>query len=312
MNQRTQRTQLAVHGGGAMTALPSGWDLMMQQASVLVRSGFLPDSIKTAEQAVAIVLTGEELGIPKMLALRSINIIKGKPTLSADLMASLIHRAIDAHGDGLFDVQPPTPQSCTVRFRRWGKKETKEFTFTIEDAQRAGLTNNANYKLHPGAMLRARATSNAARMEFPDVINGLYTPDEISEHDVESWQADQAQTGFPENPDPDVATVPPIVAEAVNQDTGEINEQGWRQVLMRCKDELEITTVQFNTLRRELKLPLLERMEVSQMRQLYAAMLNLVQSAAEEAGEGDWEGERLVEAEFAVAGEPGLDAFTAR
>lgn len=170
--------------GGVERTEPSTWTQMMQQASVLVRSGFLPDSIKTAEQAVAIILTGEELGIPKMLALRSINVIKGKPTLSADLMAALIHREIDKHKDGLFNVQPPTAAECTVRFRRWGTEEVKTFTYTMEDAKRSGVAStNQNYQRHPKAMLKARAISGAARMEFQDVISGLYAPEELEDEE---------------------------------------------------------------------------------------------------------------------------------
>lgn len=173
---------LARVGNGGEQADRSTWAQMVEQAAVLVRSGFLPDSIKTAEQAVAVILTGEELGIPKMLALRSINVIKGKPTLSADLMAALIHREIDKHKDGLFDVQPPTATECTVRFRRWGKEEVKTFTFTMEDAKRSGVAaTNQNYARHPKAMLKARAVSGAARIEFQDVISGLYAPEELDD-----------------------------------------------------------------------------------------------------------------------------------
>ena len=168
---------------GLATSAPgdSTWDVMLSQANVLVRSGFLPTSIKTAEQAIAIMLTGDELGIPKMLALRSIVVINGKPTLSADLMVALVQRAIDQHGDGEFRVLPPTPEKCTVNYRRWGWSEGHSYTYTIQDAQRAGLAGKGTWAAHPAAMLRARATSAVCRMAFPDVISGVYTPDEATE-----------------------------------------------------------------------------------------------------------------------------------
>lgn len=160
----------------------SQWSEMQAQAKVLVNSGFLPNHIKTAEQAIAVMMTGEDLGIPKMLALRSINVINGKPALSADLMASLVMREIDRHKDGRFTVTDTTPQECRITYRRWGEREEQEFVFTEADARTAGLWGKAGpWSQHPGQMLRARATSNVCRMAFPDVVAGLYTPDELLE-----------------------------------------------------------------------------------------------------------------------------------
>lgn len=175
-----------LNGRGLAASAPgdSTWDVMLAQARVLVTSGFLPQSIKTPEQAVAIILTGDELGIPKMLALRSIVVINGKPTLSADLMVALVQRAIDDHRDGEFRVLPPTPEKCTVNYRRWGWSEGHSYTYTIQDAQRAGLAGKGTWAAHPAAMLRARATSAVCRMAFPDVISGIYTPDEAAEFEA--------------------------------------------------------------------------------------------------------------------------------
>jgi hypothetical protein len=164
-----------------LAPLENEWERMYHQAVVLVKSGFLPQSIKTPEQAMTIAMTGAELGLPIMLALRSIHVINGRPTLSADLMASLVQREIDRRGDGLLMVTPPTESECTVTFRRWGWKEEQQYRYTLEDAKRAGLLGKDTWKAHPGAMLRARATANVCRMAFPDVIAGLYAPEELAE-----------------------------------------------------------------------------------------------------------------------------------
>jgi hypothetical protein len=159
--------------------IPSSWEGMLAQAGALVRSGLLPNAIKAPETALAIMLTGAELGLGPMLSLRSIHIIEGRPTLSADLMAALVHREIDRHGDGLLMALPPTPQAATVRYRRWGWPEPLEFTYAMEDAQRAGLATRDTWKRHPAQMLKARAISTVCRMSFSDVVAGLYTEDEV-------------------------------------------------------------------------------------------------------------------------------------
>src|SRR4030095_13742063 len=69
------------------------WAVIRQQAEVLVKTGFLPQSIKTPEQAMAIILTGREWGIGAMAALNTINVIQGKPTISPQLMLGLINRS---------------------------------------------------------------------------------------------------------------------------------------------------------------------------------------------------------------------------
>src|SRR5690606_17440997 len=42
----------------------------------------------------------------------------------------------------------------------------------------AGLTGRQNWKAHPAAMLRARASAALARAVYPDVAMGIYDPDE--------------------------------------------------------------------------------------------------------------------------------------
>lgn len=62
-------------------------------AQRLVKGGLLPRSIQTPEAAFTIMVTGRELGLTAMQSLRSIDVIEGKPTLSANL----IWRSSNAH-----------------------------------------------------------------------------------------------------------------------------------------------------------------------------------------------------------------------
>jgi hypothetical protein len=150
------------------------WQAMMQMSEVLVRSGFLPDSIKTSQQAVAIILAGRELGIGPWQAIQGINIIKGRPTVSPQLMLALIEQSklledISITGDA---------KSCTVMMKRRGRSP-HTFTFTMEDAKALGLADKSNYRTQPKVMLQWRAIGACSRIVFPDVIMKLYTPDEM-------------------------------------------------------------------------------------------------------------------------------------
>jgi hypothetical protein len=172
-----QQTQLAHVGSSNPLAIgPAQWDAMQRQAKMFVDSGFLPSSIKTPAQAIAIVVTGYELGIPAMTALRTIHIVQGRPTLSATLMAALIQKA---HGDDALVLVSSDDKQATYRFKRRGWADYTSYSYTIEMAQKAGLVGKDTWKGHPAAMLRARCISSIATANFQDVTLGLYTPEEL-------------------------------------------------------------------------------------------------------------------------------------
>lgn len=154
--------------------------VVMKQIDGLVRSGLLPSAIKSNVQAFAIWQMGRELGIPPMHAFRSINVIKGKPTLSAELMLALVYQRVP--GAKVTFKTPPEKQNveCVVEMQRPGG-DAQSFRFSIEDAKRAGLRGD-NWTKYPASMLRARVVSAGARAVFPDAIMGCYTPDELTEH----------------------------------------------------------------------------------------------------------------------------------
>lgn len=150
------------------------WAIAQQQASMLVKTGFLPTSIKTPEQALAIMMKGRELGVPPMYALSNITVIQGKPTCNAELMLALVRRD---HGPNAVRVAESSNDACTVEWRTWGS--VSSYTFTIEDAKRAGLLQNQTWTKYPAAMLRARCISAVCRMAFPESIAGMYTAEEL-------------------------------------------------------------------------------------------------------------------------------------
>jgi hypothetical protein len=91
-------------------------------------------------------------------------------------MASLVYRH---HGDDALKVVQTNERACTVEYRRRGWTEAQSYSFSIEDAMRAGLLGSNVWQKYPAAMLRARCISAVARMAFPDVISGVYTPEEL-------------------------------------------------------------------------------------------------------------------------------------
>ena len=179
--------------------MPQTFDGMLQQAEVLVKSGLLPQSVKTPAAAVAIMLTGRELGIPPMQAFRSIYVVNGNPTISTELMAAMLLQA------GItYQIEHLDTEKAIITFKR-ANGMTYTSTFTIKDAGTAGLAGKGPWKMFPKDMLYNRAFSSGARKIAPDVLAKMYTPEELApdsvSYDGESWTVDaEARVVEPDPP----------------------------------------------------------------------------------------------------------------
>ena len=149
------------------------WGTIFRMAEQLVPTGFLPKAIDTPQKAAAILLKGRELGIAPMAALSGIAIINQKPTVMAELMVAMVKRA---YGRDVIWVEESTDTHAKVGYLVHGKP--RFYAYTIEMAQKANLTKNPTWSQHPAAMLRARTLSAVCRMEFPEVIGGMYVAGE--------------------------------------------------------------------------------------------------------------------------------------
>lgn len=162
---------------GSMGLAPRSWEDAKAMASALARAdGFVPDSYIGKPAAVlAAIMTGAELGIGPMRALRSIHVVKGRPVLAADLMLAL---AIER---GIRHQWVETSETAArIRLQRAGF-EPHEHSFTLEEAKRAGLAGRGNWSTYAPAMLRARCLSAALRAYCPDVLGGAYVEGEIDD-----------------------------------------------------------------------------------------------------------------------------------
>lgn len=145
-------------------------------AKHFVASGFFKDA-HGMSQAVVKIVAGEELGFGPMTAMSGIHIIEGKPSLSANLLATLVKR----HPRYDFRVLGVSPEKAAIAFFD-GEDELGTSEFTIAQAKRAGLVRSGSgWTKYPEAMLFARALSQGVRWHCPDVTAGnpAYTPEEL-------------------------------------------------------------------------------------------------------------------------------------
>jgi len=166
----TERPQAAL--------VEADWRVMREQANVLVKSGFMPPYIKTPEQALAVMLTGHELGLPPMQAIRSVTIIKQVPTVKPETMLGMCIQRIPGFR---FQWGECTDKTATITVLRPGMESPFPSKFTMDDAKRAGLLEKEGFawRQYPANMLRWRALGNALHACCGDVLIGVYTPEEM-------------------------------------------------------------------------------------------------------------------------------------
>ena len=149
-------------------------------AKLLAASGYF-DAKGSADQAVAQlatkILAGREMGLGPFAAVQGIHVIQGRPSLSANLIAS----AIKSSPKYDYKVKQLTSEICDLEFfeRVGGKLEPLGVsTFTAADARAAGTQNMQKFARN---MLFARAISNGARWYCPDLFagNAVYVPEEL-------------------------------------------------------------------------------------------------------------------------------------
>lgn len=144
----------------------------------LVGSRLLPKGIATPEAALAIIMTGCELGLGTMASLRSIHIVEGKPTLSADAILAVIvsRREVCKY----FRLVESTASVARYETLREGHPSPTAMSFTIDEAKTAGLLGKDNWRKYPAAMLRARCIAALGRAVYPDLVLGVYESEELA------------------------------------------------------------------------------------------------------------------------------------
>lgn len=163
-------TALAVRNA----ALPAqSFGEMVQMGDQLVKTGFLPAHLRTGAQVAAVILTGRELGMEPMRAVRSLSLVKGKVIESADSQLARFK------ADGGRAQFKQLDETAAVLYLRHPNGDEHTESFTMADARNAGLAGSETYKKFPKAMLRSRAITAGLKSVGWEGSIGTYDPDEI-------------------------------------------------------------------------------------------------------------------------------------
>lgn len=182
-----------------------------EYAEILSASNLLPRAYqKQPANVFTAMAMGEALGLKPIEAINSINVIQGKPALSAELMGAMVRRA----GHKLRITCTKNPPTATATLIR---KDDPDSPFTVtwdeKAATRAGLwMSSPSWQKYPDQMMRARAVTEVCRMGAADALSGfVYTAEELG--------------GEPQDPFAPSPVVQPVQAETETVEVIEVVEE---------------------------------------------------------------------------------------
>lgn len=142
-----------------------------------ITEGRLYGKFLKAESVFTVIVKARELGLKVTTALDGFHVIEGRPSPSADMMRALAERHPDCEYF-MFVSASDTAATWETKNRRHPKPI--QYTYTIEDAKKAGLTSG-NWAKRPKDMLTKTAASKLARLAYPGATVGLYCPEEMGD-----------------------------------------------------------------------------------------------------------------------------------
>lgn len=178
----------------ALATLGPSLNEQIELAKALAPSDIIPAAYqgKPANIVVAIEF-GQSMGLSPAESLYRINVIKGKPTASAELIAAQVRKA--GHKLRVSKDEANTSVTCTIV-----RSDDPKYPFVVTRdkawAQQMGLAVKENYRKQPLTMLTWRAITACAREACPEALFGVaYTPDEMHDFDsVEPVSVDESAT----------------------------------------------------------------------------------------------------------------------
>lgn len=210
--------------GNVTAIIPQSIEEVFRVSKGVVQSGLAPDALvkgknpEEAAMAVAVaIMSGAELGLKPMVALRSFTVINGRPALFGDGLINVIRQSGRAAylRTGCEERDGKLVGWCEAK--RSDTEEEKRVEFSQVDAIRAGLWQTGGqtpWAKYPQRMLAWRAAGWCLRELFGDVLGGIR-----DEFEAEEIQVEQQQIMAPPPPaDEPVEDATDMEAEPLNVD----------------------------------------------------------------------------------------------
>jgi hypothetical protein len=187
-----------------------------KMANAMVKSQLF--GIKTADQAVTLMLVAQAEGMHPATAARDYHIIQNRPAMKADAMLARFQQS-----GGKVEWVDYTDSKVSARFSHPQSPTPVLIEWTFDMAKKIGLTGKDNWRNYPRQMLRARVVSEGVRTCYPAIATGIYTPEEVQDFAPEKDVTPTAGT---------FGALPVARQEVLNATASEVrallaNDQAW-------------------------------------------------------------------------------------
>lgn len=164
---------------------PDDIDALKQHAKIVAASGLVPEHFKKYPQAVyTAVGLAKSMGEDPVHVMQNIYFVGGKPGWNSAFLLSRLRRTKTIRGTVRYDIEDTEKDGLTVRARCIDAETGDEIVgpaASMRMAQDDGWVKNKKYASMPEIMLRNRALAFLARYQYPDILAGLPTADELQD-----------------------------------------------------------------------------------------------------------------------------------
>ena len=168
--------------------VPQNFEELQRFAKAVTASAYFAKDAADIAQSIVKIAYGAEIGIPPIASMRGVYVVKGVPTLGANLIASRV-KSSEKYD---YKIIALDNEKCILRFYERGEACQPDSEFTIDDAKKANLLGSNTWKQYARNMLFARALTNGCRWHCPDIFHGgVYTAEEIKSGNFEELEGDR-------------------------------------------------------------------------------------------------------------------------
>ena len=175
--------------------IPTDVDQALRISEMFAKSDLVPDNYKNKPANIFLAVSaGASLGLAPFQAMQNIAVINGKPSIWGDALLAMVRNdkrclSVKETIEGEGTARTAT---CSVsRLAPNGETEVISSSFSMGNAQKAGLLNKKPWQSYPDRMLQMRARGFALRDAFADVIGGLITTEEAQDYPMKEAQKTQ-------------------------------------------------------------------------------------------------------------------------
>lgn len=201
-DETAQDTALARQSGPSRVFDPANWEDVHNMASAISESTIVPKEYRGSAPNCLIALEmADRLGISVLQVMQNMYVIHGRPSWSAQFVIACINSCgrfspleYRLFGEG-------DEWSCVAHaVRRVGRVRVDGPKVSIGMARREGwyAKSGSKWQTMPEQMLCYRAGSFFGKLHCPDVIMGMYAPDEAVSFDQPAPDADNLKVADPD------------------------------------------------------------------------------------------------------------------